>query len=168
MTSCSFFNADSKVENKRTNTQLDSLTKVSLPVSGTCGENSNVFDYSYNRKAIRDLPENLRFAGLLKKTDKYFAVLLIDTYADYQNHFIATVSNDGKIIDKFALFSAVCSEDENYWGQAKYTIDKDLKIIQTDSSATYKRNEVGEIIKGTIESSSHRLSLYVDQNGKIQ
>lgn len=167
LTCCSYFNADNKSEKQKTNSLLDSLTKISLPISATCGESSKVFDFSYNRKIISDLPENLRFGGLLKKTDKYFAVLLIDTYADYQNHFLATVSMDGKIIEMLELFSAGCSEDENYWGEAKYTIDNNLKIIQTDTSATYKRNDVGTIIKKTIKTSSHRLLFYVDKNGNI-
>jgi hypothetical protein len=146
---------------------LDSLTKISLPISRTCGEISEVYDFSNNNKAINDLPENLKFGGLVKKTDNYFAVILIDPYADFQLHYLTTVALDGNIIDKLELFSAGCSEDPYYWGQSNYTIDNNLNIIQTDSSATYSRDDNGKILKESIVSTSHRYSFYVDEYGKI-
>jgi hypothetical protein len=147
---------------------LDSLTKISLPISRTCGEISEVYDFSSYRKAINDLPENLKFGGLIKKTDNYFAVILIDPYADFQLHYLTTVTMDGNIIDKLELFSAGCGEDPYYWGQSNYTIDKNLNIIQTDSSATYNRDTNGTILKESIVSTSHRYSFYVDEHGKIK
>ncbi len=167
LVSFNFVRTNTIHENQESSIYLDSLTKISLPISRTCGEISEVYDFSPNRKAVNDLPENLKFGGLVKKTDNYFAVILIDPYADFQIHYLATVALDGNIIEKFELFSAGCAGDPYYWGQSNYTIDNNLNIIQTDSSATYSRDADGTILKESIVSTSHRLSFYVDEHGKI-
>lgn len=168
LVSCNFLQPNTIHEKQESTIYLDSLTKISLPISKTCGDISEVYDFSYNRKAINDLPENLKFGGLVKKTDNYFAVILIDTYADSQLDYLTTVALDGNIIEKFELFSAGCGGDPYYWGQSNYTIDNNLNIIQTDSSATYNRDTNGAILKESIVSTSHRFSFYVDEQGKIK
>jgi hypothetical protein len=167
LVSFNFIRTNTIHENQEPTIYLDSLTKISLPISKTCGEISEVYDFSYNNKAINDLPENLKFGGLVKKTDNYFAVILMDPYADFQLHYLTTVTLDGNIIETFELFSAGCSEDPYYWGQSNYTIDNNLNIFQTDSSATYSRDDNGTILKESIVSTSHRYSFYVDEYGKI-
>jgi hypothetical protein len=147
---------------------INQLTKIELPLTSRCGASLPVYDQDRIQTIIAELPKNLRFGGLLKNTENYSAIILLDTYADEQIHFLATVNRDGKIIAKFELFSNGCHEDEFFWGQANYTILEDLKILQADTSATYKRTEDGEIIKETIVSSSHRFEYYVDKDGRIK
>lgn len=168
LVSFNFVRTNTTKENQEPTIYLDSLTKISLPISRTCGDISEVYDFSYNKKAINDLQENLKFGGLVKKTDNYFAVILIDTYADFQLQYLTTVAMDGNIIETFELFSAGCGEDPYYWGQSNYTIDNNLNIIQIDSSATYNRDANGTILKESIVSTSHRFSFYVDEQGKIK
>ena len=151
---------------KRNN--IDELTKVTLPYSGSCKTNLTIYEKDNISAVIQKLPDNLMFAGLLKHTEKYSAIILVDTHADYQIPYLTTINNQGEIIEKFDLYSIGCAEDESSWGQANFLIDKDLKIIQTDSSASYKRNENGEIIKETINGTSHKLEFYIDKNGKIK
>jgi|GEM_PF-6179002 len=147
---------------------INNLTQVKLPFSSICGASLTVFDEDSIQLFISDIPDNLRFGGLLKSAENYSAILLLDTYADYQIHYLTTVNKQGKIIETFDLFSYGCSEDEFFWGKTNYTIEKDLRILQTDTSATYKRTESGEVIKESIVSSSHRHEYYVDANGKIK
>ena len=167
LTACDFITTD-KTQVAETVLTIKNLKKIELPLSSICGTSLEVLDEDSIRRIIPNFPENLKFGGLLKVSENYSAIILLDTYADQQIHYLTTVSKQGKIIEKFNLFSSGCSEDEFSWGQAKYVIDKDLKIVQTDSSATYKRTESGEIINEATISSSHRFEFQVDTDGKIR
>ena len=147
---------------------IDKLTKISLPFSSSCGAILKVYENVIIKSFISDPPPNLKFGGLLKITENFAAIILVDTYADSQIHYLTTITTQGKIIDKFKLFSSDCSEDELFCSKAKYTIDKELKIIQTDSYSTYKRNKNGEIIKKTIVKSTHKFEFYIDKNGNVK
>lgn len=168
LTACNSVTTDKDTSIVTEKPTIEKLTKIELPLSSKCGESLTVYDQDSIQKLISKLPNNLRFGGLLKSTENYFAIILLDTHADEQIHYLVTVNKQGSIIEKFDLFSYGCHEDEFFWGQANYTINKDLKIFQSDSSATYKRTDEGEIIPETIVSSSHRHEFYIDNNGKIK
>jgi hypothetical protein len=168
LTACNSLLTDKTESIKLEKSTIDQLTKIELPLSSHCGASLTVYDQDSIQNFVSELPEHLRFGGLLKRTENFSAIILLNTYADEQIHYLTTVNRRGKIIEKFNLFSDGCHEDEFFWGQAKYTIDKDLKILQTDSSATYRRTEDGEIIGESVLSSSNRLEFYVDNDGKIK
>lgn len=144
------------------------LTKTSLPLFNNCSTDLPVYENVNLQDIAKDIPANLKFGGVLKESKNYLAILLIDTFADSQIHYLTTISKEGKIIDKFNLYSGNCLEDEFFWEQSDYRIDQELIIIQTDSSAKYKRDAEGEVVKESIKGSLHKYKLYVDEEGRIK
>lgn len=167
---CISCSSTTKKENKPievTKSNVEDFTILNLPISGSCGDDLQVFDKDSIRQIIPELPGNLRFGGVIKRTRNFTALILLDTYADSQIPYLATITNNGKIIDKFKLFSEDCDEDEFYKTQANYTLDKTLKGTQTDNFETYKRDDEGEIIKESVVKNFHKYEFYVDPKGKI-
>ena len=153
---------------EKTKLTIQNLTKLNLPFSSKCGENLKVYDKDSIRNIFSDLPDNLKFGGLLKKTKTITAIILLDTHADSQIHYLFTLNDKGEILEKFKLFAEDCGEDEFYKTQSNYIIDRNLKITQTDNSETYKRTEEGEIIDSSIVKTSHKYEFYIDTKGKIK
>jgi hypothetical protein len=163
---CFSQNNDQRPDNRTELTKA--LKKIDLPFSSECGNTLITYDGYSLKPIINNLPGNLDFAGLLKMDKNFSAILLVDNNADIQNHYLITISDEGNIIDNFFLFSHGCSEDEYFTGQAKYTIDKELRIIQADSSATFKRDSKGEIVDTTIKISTNKYQYFINKYGKIR
>jgi hypothetical protein len=158
---------EKKVIKKEKSNSFEKLSKIELPIEYYCGESLELFDNDSITKYIVDFPKGLRFGGLINKRNEFSTILLADTYADYQLHFIATVDKKGKMIDIFKLFSKDCGVDENYECESKYQIDKELNIKLSDSTATYERTESGEIIDKTIKVTTNSIHYSIDEKGKV-
>ena len=86
------------------------LRQIQLPFSDTCGKELDKLEFSYEGSTLfKYLPNacidsyKLAVAGKIVENGKFTALLLADTYGDYQMHYIATFTNDGKLISKFLL-----------------------------------------------------------------
>ncbi|MEI8278383.1 MAG: hypothetical protein WCG87_01395 [Bacteroidota bacterium] len=147
---------------------------IQLPFSDTCGKDLGNLEFSNTSSPLyKYLPNacidsfKLAVAGKIVENNKFIALLLVDTYGDYQMHFIATFNNNGKLINKFPLFKIGCDEDEYYFGKAECTITKDLFVYLKDTCAEYKRDESGNIINGSLTSKSNKNTFKIAENGSI-
>jgi len=147
---------------------INNLTKLNLPFKGECGQDYLVYDKDSINKFAPKIPEYLRFGGLLKDCDSYIAVLLVNTLADFQIHYLTTLDKSGNIIEQYELFSNNCAQDAYFWGMSDYIIDENLNIIQKDSSATYERDSIGEIIEESVVTEANRLEIFVNDRGEIK
>jgi len=143
---------------------------IELPFSDTCGKDLKCFDdstlFKYLPNACID-SYKLAVAGKITGNEKFTALLLADTYGDYQMHYIATFTHKGELIAKFELFKIGCSADEDYFGAAEYTITKNLLVYLKDSTANYKRDSSGNIINESIVSKSHNYTFKISNEGSI-
>jgi hypothetical protein len=147
---------------------------IKLPFSDTCGNDMQFLQFSNDDSTLyKYLPNacmdsfKLAVAGKIAENEKITVLLLADTYGDYQMHYIATFTKKGELIAKFQLFKIGCSEDENYFGEAEYTITKDLLIYLRDSTVDYKRDSGGNIINKSIVSKSHNDIFRIADDGAI-
>jgi hypothetical protein len=155
--------------NQSTISNIDSediIEQIKLPFSSECNKYLEFVKSDSLEKLCEELPNHIKISGRLKKAKNYTAYLTVDCDADYQIHYLTTISNDGLIIEHFNLFSGGCAEDEFFWGMSEYTISDNLEITQNDSSARYRRNENGDILKETMQTKSQKLNYYLNQNGK--
>ncbi len=81
---CNQVNTNKQESTEQKKPSIDGLTVITLPFSCTCGTNLSVYDKDSINNFVRNIEPNLEFGGLLKTTNKYSALLLIDRKADYQ------------------------------------------------------------------------------------
>lgn len=156
-----------KIKKTVSKPSFTSLGKVALPLNGACNINEYNATAHDSLTGLKGLPSDVFYGKFIKSVPNYTALLLWNSKADYQLHYLATVSGSGKIIDKLELYGINCAEDANYHGEATYAIDKDLIITLKDTSASYQRNDEGIILKETIKTQSHTRKFHVDADGKI-
>ena len=149
---------------------VKNIETINLPFSHKCGENfktTNKIDTELNKyfpPLYSDHPEyGWHIIGKVSENNKYVAILSVNTYSDYAIPYLITFTKQGTTITKFEVYKIGCSDDEFYHGEATFTINKNLTIKISDSSATYKRDSEGEIIKeSTISKSSNYLFKVTD------
>jgi hypothetical protein len=149
-------------------TLIEKIDTISLPFFDTCGKDLDCLKFVGNDTAISQyLPSasisafKLRVIGKLQQRRQYIMLLLADTYADCQLHYIVTFSNNGEVISKFALYRISGLTNEEYFGEAQCSISKDLVINLRDSTVEY--NDSG---KKFISNSPNDLFRIAD-NGSI-
>lgn len=172
-----------KISTEKKQLSFESLVKnvdiINLPFSHECGEDFKTEDFKITEKIDTELikyfpplypgiPEYIwHIVGKVSENKKYVALLSINHYADYVLPYLTTFTKQGTLITKFELYEIGCSEDEFYHGKAIFTINKDLLIKMSDSSATYKRDSTGKIIKGSIISKSNNYLFKLMSDGTI-
>ena len=114
-----------------------------------------------------DLEQIWHIAGKVSENKNYVAFLSVNTYADFAIPYLITFTKQGKLITKFELYDTICGEDEFYYGVSTFTINKDLSINVNDSTAEYKRDSAGEIIKASIISKSDHNLFKLMNDGTI-
>ncbi len=163
---------------KRTN-DFEAIAKnirtINLPLYGTCGQDLNCIEflrkdtviYQYLPNACQE-PFKLCVIGKISENDKYVALLLADTYGDYQGHFVTTFTHKGVLISSQELFIRTgCGEDESYFGTFSYAITKDVLINMKDSTAEFKRDSAGNIIQGSVIPKVHNNIFRITDGGLI-
>jgi hypothetical protein len=154
---------------------VKNIKSINPPLYATCGQDLNCIEFIGKDTIIYQYLPNacderfkLRVIGKISEKDKYIALLLADTYGDYQGHFVATFTHKGELISSKELFIRTgCGEDENYFGTFNYTITKDVLINMKDSTAEFKRDSLGNIIDETIVAKSHNTSFIIADDGTI-
>lgn len=84
-----------------------------------------------------------------------------------QLHLLATVGNDGMIIDHAALFTVGCGGDAAYFGSCRYTINSDVTVALSDTTATAEVDAQGEPVAATLKTAAHHYHMWIDDRGYI-
>ena len=147
---------------------------INLPFSHKCGEDFKTIEkidtnfYKYFPPLYPDIPEyGWHIVGKVSENKKYIALLSVNTYSDYAIPYLLTFTKQGTTITKFEVYKIDCSDDEFYHGEATFVINKNLTININDSSARYKRDSAGEIIKESINSKSGNYLFKLTDDGTI-
>ena len=152
------------------------IKRINLPFYDTCGTNLTCMDFvGYDTAINTYLPcsgdndsQKLCVIGKIYECDKYIALLLANSGADWQMHYIATFTHEGKLLSNMELlFRAGCGEEEDYWGRAECSIMENLTVNLKDSSAEFKRDSNLNIISESIVAKSHSSSFAISDNGTI-
>ncbi len=153
---------------------VKNIETINLPFSHKCGEDFKTIDkidtelYKYFPPLYPDHPEyGWHIIGKVSENNKYVALLSVNTYSDYAIPYLITFTKQGTTITKFEVYKIGCSDDEFYHGEVTFTINKNLTINISDSSATYKRDIAGKIIKESINSKSSKYLFKVTDDGII-
>lgn len=146
---------------------------VNLPFSQRCGQDIKIIEvdteiYRYFPPLYPDHPEyGWHIVGKVSENDKYVALLSANTYADYAIPYLLTFTLQGKLIGKLELYKIGCADEESYYSETQLMISKELLINIRDSSATYKLDNKGEIIKQSMKSESNNYRFKLMNDGTI-
>lgn len=145
----------------------DKIPLLTLPLSSNCETGFNVTRYGFtNNEILKFGRDNCSILGKLVDNEKYTAIIYLQP-CDTQLPIIVTTDKYGRKIAELELYDGYCGEEEDFNEISYFSIDKDLNILMTDSSTTFKRDEKIEIIESSKQTTVTYKHFRINTDGKI-
>ena len=148
----------------------EKISTIDLPFKVNCDNNLIGSDFGFS-DSIRNKYAGIAFAriyGKLPYNEKYTGIIYLFAQ-DIDLPILKITDKKGKEISSLALVMEPCGT----YGPDGFTfswceITSDLKIKQKDSSSTYNRDTLGNIIESSIKSKVTFTTYEIDNNGYLK
>jgi hypothetical protein len=140
------------------------MPELTLPLELVCGK---PFPVKVTEISSLDRAKNEGYFGLLGKLTEQenYTAVIYTTPADVVMPVIKTFDKQGNTIDSLVLYVGECGASPvGYWN-AKVDILKDMTIVLTDSTISYKTDSLNNLIKSTKSFENHRRVLKLNNKG---
>lgn len=163
----SFTYQSSLVKNNDFGNFIKNIPVIDLPFITTCqsfGITQKIdVDTNLSKKYN---PDSLEIVGIIKN-EKRFICILYAGAADYLVPVLITYTKEGVRISKEDFMNDYCGQTFELYYNQYLSIDKNLKIMEVDTTLVFKLDTVNFTIIDTLKKEIRFSKFEVDNNGKI-
>jgi hypothetical protein len=143
------------------------IKKIDLPLTAKCEKDLIGSTFDFENEIIKKYgSDNSLIYGKLAEKENYTVIMYLYP-ADVALPIIQTNNKKGEKISSLNLYEISCWEDDTISETSWFKINKDLSIELGDSSASFVRNDNGDIIESTIKSKVRHRMFKINNEGKI-
>lgn len=150
---------------------LNAIPSRSVPLELRCGLPDGTILSQNVKKFERFIPKSTdKVLGSLKTNRDSFKLILFGLAGEYHDRVLFSFTNNGQPIDSLYLILDGCrGADETESTQSSVTIDKDLRIIVTDTGTSVEFSDDGSDNDQAAETLyMSRFEATIDENGRFK